>query len=83
MKLTITEIVANLRALHWDEMIKYLNHDFLPRELKELENNAIVKEEEIRSLIECLELIQTAMANQDVILLCDLLEYELQSLIKR
>lgn len=83
MELTINEVITNLRALRWEEMISYLNNDFLPSKINQLSSNYTLDNENKKSFITCLEMIQTAIANQDVILLCDLLEYELQRILKQ
>lgn len=81
MELTLSEVIENLRTLNWDSMINYLNQEFLPNKVNLLLSNSEKKEEKLQLLSTCLELIQTAISNQDVILLCDLLEYELDVII--
>ncbi|MGM0841688.1 MAG: hypothetical protein ACQEWE_13215 [Bacillota bacterium] len=80
MKLTIYQIIDRLRTFEWDNMLMYLSNDYLPGVVKDIET---ADESKMGLLNDCIELINVAIENQDIILLCDILEYELWPLLNK
>ncbi|CAM4389932.1 hypothetical protein L1N85_23875 [Paenibacillus alkaliterrae] len=83
MNLTLNEIIANLRTLKWDEMTSYLRMEYIPSIINGVTNEVDLKEDDIHLINSCIELIEAAIANQDIIFLCDLLEYEFAVAVDR
>lgn len=83
MNLALNEIIANLRTLKWDEMTTYLRMEYIPGIVNGVTNEIDLKEDDIHLINSCIELIEAAIANQDIILLCDLLEYEFAAAVDR
>jgi hypothetical protein len=81
MNLTLDEIIVNLRALKWEEMIAYIKMEYIPNIINRVE--LFLKEEDIDLINSCIEAIEEAITHQDIILLCDLLEYEFAAAVDR
>lgn len=81
MNKSISDTVRNLRNLQWDQSINYLINDFFPNLTNQISNEN--NKELMVSFNELLNLIFTAINNHDVILLCDLLEYELVAMFNK
>lgn len=80
MEYIIKNMVINLRKLQWDQSINSLINEELPYLNDRISNK---KDEDLIVFFNnLLNLILSAINNQDAILLCDLLEYELLPMIK-
>jgi len=80
---TIQEIIEDLRQLNWDEPVTCLYQEIIPSALNKLMAQENLTEEDIHTVNTCVKLIQEAISNQDIVLLCDLLEYEFAIIIER
>lgn len=82
MEITLSAIITNLRALKWEETIHQMSNNYIPKLIEKVESEKGISQSDMILLSQCISLMEESIAYKDIILLCDILEYEFGPLIQ-
>jgi hypothetical protein len=82
MEITLSEIIKDLRALKWEETIYHLSNTYIPKMIEKVVYEKGITQSNINLLTQCVGLMEESIAYKDIILLCDILEYEFGPLVQ-